>query len=143
MNNEYPEINAYLQHGLFDIFKPKYKSTGSTAGMPSNIHLGDSYNPTARASAIQDEIVRMTKKLAEYENGEVKAKADYDRYKKLVKETKSKLSDLEKARANAIVQSVNNNTKRTTATSSAPNKVKLIRTNPIFDADVANLKRKR
>ena len=145
MNSEYTEINAYLQHGLFDIFKskPKYNSTGSAAGMPSNIHLGDSYNPTARASAIQDEIVRISKKLAEYENGEVKAKADYDRYKKLVKETKAKLSDLEKARANAITQSVNSNTKQTTVTSSAPNKTKLIRTNPIFDRDVANLRKKR
>lgn len=145
MNSEYTEINAYLQHGLFDIFKskPKYNSAGSSAGMPSNIHLGDSYNPTAKASAIQDEIVRMTKKLAEYENGEVKAKADYDRYKKLVKETKAKLSDLEKARANAVTQSVNSNTKQTTVTSSVPNKTRLVRTNPIFDRDVANLRKKR
>lgn len=145
MNSEYTEINAYLQHGLFDIFKskPKYNSTGSAAGMPSNIHLGDSYNPTAQAAAIQDEIVRMSKKLAEYENGEVKAKADYDRYKKLVKETKAKLSDLEKARANAVTQSVYNNSKPTTVTSSAPNQTKLVRTNPIFDRDVANLRKKR
>ena len=145
MNSEYTEINAYLQHGLFDIFKskPKYNSAGSAAGMPTNIHLGDSYNPTAKASAIQDEIVRMSKKLAEYENGEVKAKADYDRYKKLVKETKARLSDLEKARATTVTQSVNSNTKQTTVTSSVPNKTRLVRTNPIFDRDVANLRKKR
>lgn len=145
MSNEYTEINAYLQHGLFDIFKskPKYTSTGSKAGMPSNIHLGDSTNPSSKASAIQDELIRMNKKLVEYKSAQEKAKAEYDQYRKLAKDTENRIRDLERSRDAAIKESVNYTGRPTTVTSSAPDKTKLVRTNPIFDRDVANLRKRR
>lgn len=140
MSNEYTEINAYLQHGWFtDLFKskPNYASTGSRAGMPSNIHLGDSTNPGSKASAIQDELIRMNKKLVEYKSGQEKAKAEYDRYRKLAKDTENRIRDLERSRDAAIKDSVNYKGRQTTVASSAPDKTKLMRTNPIFDAAAA------
>ena len=145
MANEYTEINAYLQHGFFDFFKskPKHTSTGSKAGMPSNIHLGGSTNPSSKASAIQDELVRMNKKLVEYKSAQEKAKAEYDQYRKLAKDTENRIRDLERSRDAAIKDSVNYNGKPTTVTSSAPDKTKLVRTNPIFDAAAEAAKRMR
>ena len=72
-----------------------------------------------------------------------KAKAEYDQYKKLAKDTENRIRDLERSRDAAIKESVNYTGRQTTVTSSAPNQTKLVRTNPIFDRDVANLRKKR
>lgn len=97
-----------LEHGWFtDLFKkkPTYTSTGSTAGMPSNIPVGRDTS-SAAASSFTDQLAKLTNNLYQYELEERKSKEAYERYRKLVNDTKKEISRVEKLRNNAVANSL-------------------------------------
>lgn len=97
-----------LEHGWFtDLFKKKhtYTSTGSTAGMPSNIPVGRDTS-SAAASSFTDQLAKLTNNLYQYELEERKSKEAYERYRKLVNDTKKEISRVEKLRNNAVFNSL-------------------------------------
>lgn len=97
-----------LEHGWFtDLFKkkPTYTSTGSTAGMPSNIPVGRDTS-SAAASSFTDQLAKLTNNLYQYELEERKSKEAYERYRKLVNDTKKEISRVEKLRNNAVSNSL-------------------------------------
>ena len=97
-----------LEHGWFtDLFKkkPTYTATGSTAGMPSNIPVGRDTS-SAAASSFTDQLAKLTNNLYQYELEERKSKEAYERYRKLVNDTKKEISRVEKLRNNAVANSL-------------------------------------
>ena len=97
-----------LEHGWFtDLFKkkPTYTATGSTAGMPSNIPVGRDTS-SAAASSFTEQLSKLTNNLYQYELEERKSKEAYERYRKLVNDTKKEISRVEKLRNNAVANSL-------------------------------------
>ena len=95
-----------LEHGWFtDLFKKKNEAKGSTAGMPSNIPVGRDTS-SAAASSFTDQLAKLTTNLYQYELEERKSKEAYERYRKLVNDTKKEISRVEKLRNNAVSNSL-------------------------------------
>lgn len=91
-----------LEHGWFtDLFKkkPTYTSTGSTAGMPTNLPRTATSGGSAGSKQLvySDRLRKLNSNLVEYELKMNQAKASYDEYRKLYNDTKKKIANTEKA----------------------------------------------
>lgn len=127
-------FHSSLEHGwLTDLFKKKTNTSGSRAGMPSNIPTSG-MSERARAEAIRDakanEVNRLAKALTEYEQKMSAAKQEYDYYKKMHWQAKNDLKAAERARDDAAKKVLSSPEPRQTmpVRSMAPANVKLQRT---------------